>query len=213
MRGYYRADHGYPDITAYERSISLPVSTGLGAALGAIVRPVVLSQFTPQRGYEDITDWERSHSTPISTALFGRRPRESRLAGMAGIFDEAVAAGAQPYVPGADEQMTQPVENPRDSDFWSFLQKGFEVVPTAAVKVVDAYKTYETAGGGAAGVNKAVIDIFGKQAAQSAQQVAAAQQAAAARVAASAKPWYSNPAVLVGGGLLAAFGIYAATKR
>jgi len=205
-------DHGYPDITAYERSISLPVSTGLGAALGAIVRPVVLSRFTPQRGYEDITDYERSHSTPISTALFGRRPPESRLAGMAGIFDDAVAAGMQPYVPGADEQMTQPVENPRDSSLWSFLEKGLEVVPTAAVKGVQAYQVYETAGGGAAGVNKAVIDIFGKQAAQSAQQVAAAQQAVA-QAAAAGKPWYSSPAVLVGGGLLAVFGIYAATKR
>lgn len=203
MRGYNRVDAGYPDITTYERSISLPVSTGLGAALGAIVRPVVLSNFTPQRGYEDITDWERSHSTPISTALFGRRPPESRLAGMGGIFDEVAAA----------EQMTQPNETPRDSGFWTFLQKGLEVVPTAAIKGVQAYQVYETAGGGAAGVNQAVIDIFGKQASQSAQQVAAAQQAAAAKMAAAGKPWYSSPAVLVGGGLLAALGIYAATRR
>lgn len=205
-------DHGYPDITTYERSISLPVSTGLGAALGAIVRPVVLSRFTPQRGYEDITEYERSHSTPISTALFGRRPPESRLAGMGGIFEDAIAAGAQPYIPGADEQMTQPVEDPRDSSFWTFLEKGLEVVPTAAIKGVEAYKAYETAGGGAAGVNKAVIDIFGKQAAVSAQAAAAAQQAANTASARAASPWYANPAVLVGGGLLAAFGVYAATR-
>ncbi len=206
MRGYTRVDHGYEDITAYERSISLPVSTGLGRALGAIVRPVVLSRFTPQRGYEDVTDYERSHSTPISTRLFGRRLPESRLAGLGRL-------GADDWSPGTDEEMTQPVESPRDSEFWGFLSKGIEVVPTVVVKGVDAYKTYETAGGGTAGVNQAVIDIFGKQAAQSAQAVAVAQQKAAAAQAAAAKPWYSSPAVLVGGGLLAALGIYAATRR
>lgn len=202
MRGYNRTDWGYPDVTTYERSISLPISTGLGAALGAIVRPVVLSRFTPQRGYEDITDWERSHSTPISTNLFGRRPPESRLAGL-GSDDESISV---------DEDMTQPDETPRDSEFWNFLKKGLEVVPTAAVKGVEAYKVYETAGGGTAGVNKAVIDIFGKQAANSAQAVAAAQQRAASAQAVSAGAWYTKTPVLVGGGILVALGIYAATR-
>jgi arginase family enzyme len=80
------------------------------------------------------------------------------------------------------------------------------------VKGVEAYKVYETAGGGTAGVNKAVIDIFGKQAANSAQAVAAAQQRAASAQAVSAGAWYTKTPVLVGGGILVALGIYAATR-
>lgn len=200
MRGYAR---GYADVTQYERSISLPVSTGLGRALGAIVRPVVLSRFIPQLGYESTTDWENAHTQPISTSLFGRPPRPGPLSGL----------GADTEF-STDEEMTQPNEAPRESGFWDFLKKGIEVVPTAAVKGVQAYKTYESAGGGTAGINQAVIDIFGKQTAASAAAVAAAQQkAAAAQAAAAAKPWYQSPVVLVGGGLLAAVGLYAATRR
>ena len=183
---------GYGSVTEQMMSTSIPCSTGLGGALGAIVEPVSLARFAPQRGYASASDWAMNQTQPVSTGLFGR---------LAGLGDD--------WSPGTDEEMTEPVEAPR-SGIWDFLGKVTEQVPTVLVKGVDAYKVYQTQGGGAAGAQAAILDVFGVQAQARAQQAAAAQ--AKAQAAAAAKGGGISTTTMVVGGIALAAIAYAATR-
>lgn len=165
------------------RGTSIAVSTGLGRALAAIVEPVKFARWAPIYGWPSVSDELQNIHTPVSTGLRG-------LGRLGAADDESM---------GTDEEMSQPVEADRDPSFWSFLSKGIETVPSALVKGVTAYKSYETQGGGTAGASAAVLSIFGTQA-QANAQAAARQQAAVKAAQTSATPWYKSPGVLLGVG-------------
>lgn len=203
---------GYQSVSDREEGTSLPVSTGLGGALGAVVRPFNAAQFVPQYGAPSVSDYYQGFSLPPTDALFRRGLGGLGCAGcgggcggcgtVGGLMDDIAAA--------QNQQMTQPQESPRDPSVWSFLQKGLELVPTAAVKGVTAYKAYETSGGGSSGVKDALLTVFGPNA-QQAQAAQAAQAKAAAEVqAAQAK---SNTGLYVALGLAAVGVAWAVTRR